>query len=111
MSDDDALSHSRETRQLLNTHESLTEVHLKTLAEKISSIEKAIKWAGTLIVSIMLTVLGWAVTQQISANESQKNELKQQVLLLEQQQHNLERERELSARTPEASDSAPRLGK
>lgn len=56
----------------------------KAVTEKVEEIRKAILWAGGLIVSIMLSVLGWAVLQQFNANESQKQDLQQQIELLRQ---------------------------
>jgi hypothetical protein len=53
---------------------------------KIDKIESAIKWAGGLIVSLVLSVLAWAVLQQINANESQKKEMAQQIQLLQSQE-------------------------
>lgn len=56
----------------------------KAVTEKVEEIRKAILWAGGLVISIMLSVLGWAVLQQISANEAQKQELQQQIKLLQE---------------------------
>lgn len=105
---EDAVSHSRETRQLLDNHVDLTEVKLTNMEKSIARIESALKWAGGLIVSLLLTVLGWAVVQQINANESQKNELRQQVLLLQQQQQ--QERMESAARAAEAAAAANGAG-
>jgi hypothetical protein len=83
---EEAVAHSRETRQLLNTHVSLTEVKLTNLETSIARIESAMKWAGGLIITLLISVLGWAVVQQINANEAQNRELRQQMILLQQQQ-------------------------
>lgn len=110
----------RDVRHELNNHVQTTELHLsgleksiesnhKAVTEKVEDIRKAILWAGGLVISIMLSVLGWAVLQQISANEAQKQELQQQIRLLQesdrarllQQQND-----ELSARAAEAVGSS-----
>jgi len=97
MAEDNALEHSRETRHLLNNHIMVTNLKLENMekasderhavvAEKVTRLESAIKWAGGLIVSLVLTVLGWAVLQQINANEAQKKDMQQQIKLLEEQE-------------------------
>lgn len=84
--------------------------------EKIDKIESAIKWAGGLIVSLMLTVLGWAVVQQLNANEATKKDMSQQIKILEQQEAARAATRaEILSRLPEprtaeAADTADRLG-
>jgi hypothetical protein len=107
---EDAVVHSRETRQLLDNHVSLTEVKLTNMEKSISRIESALKWAGGLIVSLLLTVLGWAVIQQINANESQKNELRQQQILLQQQLQQEEERVESATRAAEAAAAANGAG-
>lgn len=82
---------------------------------KIERVESAIKWAGGLIISLMLTVLGWSVLQQINANESQKKEMAQQIELLRQQEatRNATRAEILSRLPPsgaQAADPAVSLG-
>lgn len=71
--------------RLTQLDKKIDETHKET-NEKIDKIESAIKWAGGLIVSLVLSVLGWAVLQQINANESQKKEMAQQIELLKQQE-------------------------
>lgn len=105
---EDALQHSRETRHLLNTHIDVTRVKLDALQTStetqhraqteaaneryaqlnanIARMESVMKWAGGVIISLILTVLGWALVQQINANESQKRDLQQQLDLLKAQQ-------------------------
>jgi len=107
---EDAVAHSRETRQLLDNHVSLTEVKLTNMEKSIGRIESALKWAGGLIVSLLLTVLGWAVIQQINANESQKNELRQQQILLQQQLQQEHERVESATRAAEAAAAANGVG-
>lgn len=71
---------------------------------KIDKIEGAIKWAGGIIISLMLAVIGWAVTQTLSANESQSKEMKQQIELLKQQESaRVNARAEILSRLPPAS--------
>lgn len=91
-------------------HQKIDTTHTETNT-KIDKIESAIKWAGGLIVSLVLTVLGWAVIQQINANESQKKEMQQQIELLKQQEATRAQARaEILSRLPpraaEATDAA-----
>lgn len=105
---EDPLDHSRETRHLLNNHIQVTKITLENLERtgkdrhdtlvasansrhsavlaNIARLESALKWAGGIIVSLTLTVLGWALLQQFNANEAQKKDLQQQLDLLRAQQ-------------------------
>jgi hypothetical protein len=93
---DEGLDHSRETRHLLNNHIQVTGLKLETMEREgklrhqavvdvIARLESALKWAGGIIVSLTLTVLGWALLQQINANEAQKKDMQQQLDLLRAQ--------------------------
>ena len=101
--------------RLTGIDKKIEDTHKET-NEKIDKIESAIKWAGGLIVSLVLSVLGWAVLQQINANESQKKEMAQQIELLKQQESARNQTRaEILSRLPapgtaEAADTADRLG-
>lgn len=91
------MEHSRETRHLLNNHIQITQIKLdnldkdgqarhESLGASFNKLESALKWAGGLVVSLMLTVLGWAVMQQINSNETTKKEMAQQIQMLQQQE-------------------------
>lgn len=95
--------------RLTQLDKKIDETHKET-NEKIDKVESAIKWAGGLIVSLVLSVLGWAVLQQINANESQKKEMAQQIELLKQQeavraQTRTEILSRLPPRAPETTDT------
>lgn len=79
---------------------------------KIDKIEAAIKWAGGLILTTILSVMAWAVSQQINANEAQKRDLAQQVELLKQQERaRVEARSEILSRLPpSAAETAAATG-
>lgn len=112
---DEPLEHVRETRHLLNNHIQITQMQLENIQtkmderrlsqdEKLDSLSKlmeqrhaqqdanvkeltsTLKWAGGLIVSLVLAVLGWSLVQQYNANESTKTDLQQQLNLLKSQE-------------------------
>lgn len=75
---------------------------------KIDRIESAIKWAGGLILSTILAVLAWAVSQQINANESQKREMAQQIEILKTQERaRVDARSEILSRLPPRATEAP----
>lgn len=118
---DDPLEHSRETRHLLNSHIQLTQLKLDQLnttmeakhnsqSAKLDQMYSALKWAGGLIISLILTVLGWSLIQQINANEAAKKDMQQQIDLLKAQEAERLRYRDeiislLSPRTTETPDA------
>jgi hypothetical protein len=90
---EEALEHSRETRHLLNNHIQITQYKLESLEKAgeerhdvltgmVTRLESALKWAGGLLISLILTVLGWSLLQQVNANESQKKDVQQQLDLM-----------------------------
>ncbi len=94
-------------------HQKIDTTHADTNT-KIDKIEAAIKWAGGIIISLMLTVIGWAVMQTLNANEAQSKEMKQQIELLQQQERaRVATRAEILSRlppgTPEAAGTADRL--
>lgn len=101
---DTAYDHSRETRHLLANHIQLTDVHLSNLRKLIEGVNESanersvkqekgfeevksiLKWAGGLIISLILTVLGWALVQQVNANDAQRSDMKQQLELIRERE-------------------------
>lgn len=63
------------------------EVKHTELQCSLGKIESLLKWAGSLIVSLILGVLGWSLLQQVQSNEQQKKDLQSQIKLLEEQEH------------------------
>jgi hypothetical protein len=115
--DQTARDNARDAVHAVANFRAVTEVQLRQLDTKIDTthqetngkidkIEAAIKWAGGLIISLMLAVIGWAVTQTLSANESQSKEMKQQIELLKQQESaRVNARAEILSRLPPSSAS------
>lgn len=79
-----------------------SEMHTRdaATAAALAEIKSLMKWAGSLIISLIIGVLGWSLVQQYQANEQQKKELESQLRILQEQ----ERSRIISA--PSASQPA-----
>jgi cytoskeletal protein RodZ len=81
-------------------HNKIDTTHTETNG-KIDKLESGLKWAGGLVVSLILSVLGWAVLQQINANEAQKKDMAQQIQLLQSQERaRVEARSEILSRLP-----------
>jgi len=57
-----------------------------SLTKALDEIKSLMKWAGSLIITLIIGVLGWSLVQQYQANEQQKRELEQQIRLLQEQE-------------------------
>lgn len=65
----------------LKTH---VDEKMAELNKSIEELKSILKWAGGLIVSLMISFMAWALLQQYNANEQAKTDLKQQVEILRQ---------------------------
>lgn len=105
---EDAMAHSRETRHALEKHILLSEAQMRRMEESAAArhtalveasdarhltlngnlqrLESMFKWAGSLIITAMISVLGWSVLQQINANEAQRLDMQRQLELLQAQE-------------------------
>jgi len=78
------------------------------LAEIVGEMKNMLKWAGGLVVSIMLSFMAWALLQQYNSNESQKKELQTQLnLLKEQDRQRVEYRQEVLSRLPPSASETP----
>jgi hypothetical protein len=75
-----------ENRHDMNNLRQIIELKLEAVQKDVAELTNILKWAGGLIVSLMLSFMGWALLQQYNANEAQKRDLQQQVQLVRQQQ-------------------------
>lgn len=92
--------------QKIDTKTVETNTKIDGTNSKIDEIKSALKWAGGLIVSLILTVLGWAVAQQLNSNEAQKKDMQQQIQLLQQQERaRVDARNEILSRLPSATSA------
>ena len=85
---DSAHDQVSENRHKLNNLEMTINIRLDQLKAEFQDLRNILKWAGGLIVSLMISFMGWALLQQFNANETAKADLQRQVELLEQAQEN-----------------------
>lgn len=74
-----------ENKTGLSTARELIDVKLTQITDDIKEVKSALKWAGGLIISLMISFMAWAALQQYNANETQKADLQKQVNLLKTQ--------------------------
>lgn len=95
----------------LNNHIAVTGIKLDTLDSKMDRLESIIKWAGGLIVMLVISTLSWSLAQQYNANESTKKDLQAQVQLLREQQRNgliaRDERQEILSRLPSGGAETP----
>lgn len=89
--EDEKMLREHETRISENTHDlknlrQIVDIKLEQIKGDIGDLRNILKWAGGLIVSLMLSFMAWALLQQYNANEAAKNDLQQQLNLLRTQQ-------------------------
>lgn len=56
------------------------------VTKSIEELKSILKWAGSLIISLIIGVLAWSLVQQYNANEDQKRQLENQIRLLQEQE-------------------------
>jgi hypothetical protein len=77
--------HEREiadNRHNINGNQALVDIRLKQVATSIDELKNILKWAGGLVITLMISFMSWSALQQYNANESQKEDLKQQIELI-----------------------------
>lgn len=94
--DDVARREVADVRHELRNHKAVAEIKAENLKKEVDSkaidvkasideVRSLMKWAGSLIITLIIGVLGWSLVQQYQANEQQKNDLEQQLRLLQEQ--------------------------
>lgn len=71
----------------IEAHEDLCAERYRNINESVAEIKNILKWAGSGIIGLMLTVLGWLVLQQIDNNRQDQAALARQLLELREQNH------------------------
>jgi cytoskeletal protein RodZ len=74
-----------EVRHDLRNHKMVSELVVKGVDKKIDTLISLLKWVGTLIVTSVLGVLAWSLVQQWNANEAQRQNIEEQVRLIQAQ--------------------------
>jgi uncharacterized protein HemX len=86
-----------DVRHELRNHKAVTDIKADNLKKEVDEkdtalkgsldeIKSLMKWAGSLIITLIIGVLGWSLVQQYQANEQQKTDLEQQIRLLQEQE-------------------------
>ncbi|MGN6819309.1 MAG: hypothetical protein ACTHJR_11635 [Sphingomonas sp.] len=81
-----ARDQARDANAALERHEAECAQRYQRLDEGLDRVEGIIKWAGGLIVTLIISVLGWALVQQWNANEAQKRDLQQKIEMMQEAQ-------------------------
>lgn len=106
MTEPSSMEHSVTTRHMLELHMRETDL-LRTaqnqiINDKLDRQEGIMKWAGGLLFSLILAVLGWSLLQQISANSAQMENNEKQIELLRERDRTRVLTEELQALTTNA---------
>lgn len=66
-------------------HEALCAERYKNINDTLGTIKRILAWAGTTIFGLLVGTLGWLVVQQVNRNDNDKELLRAQIELLQQQ--------------------------
>ena len=70
---------------LINTKQ-IFQIKLDQVVTSLDELKNILKWAGGLIVTLMISFMSWSALQQYNANETQKRDLQQQITLIKSQE-------------------------
>jgi DNA repair exonuclease SbcCD ATPase subunit len=82
-----------DNRHAINNNQTVFDIRLGQISKSIEELKNILKWAGGLIVTLMISFMSWSALQQYNANETQKRDLQNQVELLRSNQ-NADKDRE-----------------
>lgn len=107
----DLANHQQKVEYQLQLLDQGSEARHKSLAENFGELKGQLKWVGGLVVSLIMSAMGWMLLQQNASNETQKKDLQTQVKLLQEQDRaRIEYRQEVLARlppsAPESTDAA-----
>ena len=104
----DLANHQQKVEYQLQLLEQNNTARHTKLAESFNELKSGLKWGLGLLVSVILSFMGWALLQQYNANESQKKDMQQQIQLLQAQEQTRSQYRQdvLSRLPPGASQPA-----
>lgn len=75
-----------EQRHALKNSNSVFEIKLQQVVTSLAELKRVMQWAGGLIVTLMISFMSWSALQQYNTNERQKDELAQQIRLIQSQE-------------------------
>lgn len=78
--------HEREiadNRHSINGNAQVFEIRLGQITKSIEELKNILKWAGGLVITLMISFMSWSALQQYNANEQQKRDLQNQIQLIE----------------------------
>lgn len=75
-----------ENRHGLNNTKQVFELKLERVVASLEELKNILKWAGGIIVTLMISFMSWSALQQYDANEAQKRDLQQQLDILQKQE-------------------------
>lgn len=84
--DQEARDQVANIRHDLANHKMVTDIKLDGLVKLVAELKSQLKWAGGLIVMLFISTLTWSLNQQYNANESQKKDMQQQLVILREQE-------------------------
>jgi len=97
----DLANHQQKVEYQFKLLDQSGEARHNKLAESFAELKNMLKWAGGLVVSIMLSFMAWALLQQYNSNETQKKDLQTQLNLLKsQEQERTQYRQEVLSRLP-----------
>lgn len=75
-----------EQRHELKNAKTVFELKLQQVVNSLDELKRIMKWAGGMIVTLMISFMSWSALQQYNSNERQKDELAQQIRLIQNQE-------------------------
>jgi hypothetical protein len=75
-----------DNRHNINNTKQIFEIRLGQVVSSIEELKNILKWAGGLIVTLMISFMSWSALQQYNANEAQKRDLQHQITLIKSQE-------------------------
>lgn len=78
-----ALNRAESAHQLLAAHELLCAERYGNINDKLNTIVRVLAWAGGTLFMLILAVLGWSMSQQISAAAVEQESLRETIRALQ----------------------------
>src|SRR5688500_10391695 len=72
-----------ENRHNINGNAQIFDIRLGQITKSIEELKNILKWAGGLIITLMISFMSWSALQQYNANEEQKRDLENQIQIIQ----------------------------